>query len=148
MARYLYGDLEPFPANHDVLASLRAFITCAARCLQLVHEADELEHSLDAAAQDNLRAFEALSAYFAGMLEVIGERAMRSGAPEVVGPYANSLAETVEKMAEQARALRGNALDVNALQVTNDIRGKRDEIRRVLAEWLVGDPLPLSSLAL
>lgn len=148
MARYLYGDLEPFPASHDVLATLRTFVTCAARCLQLVDEADELEHSLDAAAQENLRAFEALSGYFAGLIEVIDERAMRSGAPEVVGPYANRLAESVEKMAEQARALRGNALDANALQVTNDIRGKRDEIRRVLAEWLVGDPLPLTSWAL
>jgi len=148
MTRYLYGDLEPFPATHDVLATLRTFVTCAARCLQLVDEADVLEHSLDAAAQDNLRAFEALSVYFAGLVEVIDERAMRSGAPEIVGPYANRLADTVEKMAEQARAARGNALDASALQVTNDIRGKRDEIRRVLAEWLVSDPLPLTSWAL
>lgn len=148
MATYLFGDLEPCPAHHDVLATLRTFVTCAARCLQLVEEADELEHSLDAAAQENLRAFEALSAYFAGLVEVIDERAMRSGAPEVVGPYANRLAETVEKMAEQARALRGNALDASALETTNEIRRKRDEIRRLLAEWLVGDPLPLTSWAL
>ena len=148
MARYLYGDLEPCPAGHDVLATLRTFVTCAARCLRLVDEADELEHSLDAAAQDNLRAFEALSAYFAGLVELVDERAMRSGAPEIVGPYANRLAETIDKMAEQARAARGNALDASALQTSNDIRTKRDEIRRVLAEWLVADPLPLTSWAL
>lgn len=148
MARvYLYGDSEPFPESHDFLATVRSFVTCASRCLRLADEADALERSLDAAAQENLRAIEALASYFNGLVELIGERAVRSGAPHIVGPYANKLIEGVESMAATARSARGSELDASALRATDDIREKRDEIRRVLAEWLGQDTLPTTSWA-
>jgi len=146
--RYLYGDSEPFPGGYDFLAALRVFVQASSKALLLAHEADELERSLGERAQDHLHAIEALQTFFSGASDLILERATRSSAPQVVGPYAGQLADTIEAMGAQARAVRAKELDGASVEVTSRIREKRTEIRKVVGEYLLGDPLPVVSWAL
>ncbi len=146
--RYLYGDSEPFPGGYDFLAALRVFVQASSKALLLAHEADELERSLGERAQDHLHAIEALQRFFSGASDLIVERATRSAAPQVVGPYASQLADTIEAMGAQARAARAKELDGASVEVTSRIREKRAEIRKVVGEYLLGDPLPVTSWAL
>lgn len=146
--RYLYGDSEPFPGGYDFLAALRVFVQASSKALALAHEADELERSLGERAQEHLHAIEAIQAFFSGASDLIVERATRSAAPQVVGPYASQLADTIEAMGAQARAARAKELDGASVEVTSRIRERRAEIRKVVGDYLLGDPLPVVSWAL
>jgi hypothetical protein len=146
--RYLYGDSEPFPGGYDFLASLRAFVQASSKALELASEADEMERSLGERAQEHLAAIEALQTFFAGASDLIVERAARSVAPQIVGPYANQIADHIDALGAQARATRAKELDGASVEVTSRIRDKRTEIRKVVGEYLLADPLPIVSWAL
>ena len=146
--RYLYGDSEPFPGGYDFLAALRVFVQASSKALQLAHDADEMERSLGDRAQEHLHAIEAIQTFFGGASDLIVERATRSSAPQIVGPYASQLAEHIEALGAQARASRAKELDGASVEVTSRIREKRAEIRKVVGEYLLGDPLPIVSWAL
>ncbi len=146
--RYLYGDSEPFPGGYDFLAALRVFVQASSKALLLAHEADELERSLGERAQEHLHAIEAIQTFFSGASDLIIERATRSSAPQIVGPYATALAEEIEALGTQARATRAKELDGASVEVTSRIRDRRAEIRKVVGEYLLGDPLPVVSWAL
>lgn len=145
---FLYGDSEPFPGGYDFLAALRKFVGASSRALTLAHEADELERTLGDRAQEHMHAIDALQAFFDGLGDVIAERAARSGAPQTVGPYASQLLDQVEVLAAKAKASRAKDLDADQVDVTSRIRERRAEIRAVLSEYLLGDPLPVLSWAL
>jgi hypothetical protein len=146
--RYLYGDSEPFPGGYDFLAALRAFVQASSKALLLAHEADELERSLGDRAQEHLHALDAITTFFSGASDLIVERATRSAAPQVVGPYASQLADQIEAMGAAARTARAKELDGASVEVTSRIREKRAEIRKVVGDYLLGDPLPVVSWAL
>lgn len=146
--RYLYGDSEPFPGGYDFLAALRVFVQASSKALVLAQEADELERSLGERAQEHLHAIEAIQSFFSGASDLIVERATRSSAPQVVGPYASQLADAIETMGAQARAARAKELDGASVEVTSRIRERRAEIRKVVGDYLLGDPLPVVSWAL
>lgn len=146
--RFLYGDSEPFPETYDFLASLRAYVSCAAQCLALEHEADLLERSLGEQAQSNLRAQAALEGYFAAMMELASERAVRSPMPAVVGPFANQLIEHIEGLSAHATKGRAEELDATTMRAMADVRQQRDEMKKALSAWLTADPLPVRSWAL
>ena len=148
MARFLYGDSEPFPGGYDFLAALQQFVTAASKSLALAHEADELERSLGDRAQAHLHAIETLQTFFGGLGDLIAERAARSGAPQIVGPYASQLLEHVEAISAGARAARGKELDGASVDVTSRIHERRGEIKKVVAAYLLSDPLPVLSWAL
>lgn len=146
--RFLYGDSQPFAGGYDFLAALRQFVTAASRALALGHEADGLESSLGDRAQEHLYAIDAIQSFFGSVSDAITERAARSGAPQIVGPYASELLERVEALAAQAKAGRARELDGASAEVTAKIRERRAEIRKVVAEYLLTDPLPVLSWAL
>lgn len=146
--RYLYGDSEPFPGGYDFLAALRVFVQASSKALLLAHEADELERSLGERAQEHLHALEAIHVFFAGAGDLIIERAARSAAPQVVGPYASQIADQIEALGAQARLARTKELDGASGEVTSRIREKRAEIRKVVSDYLLADPLPTLSWAL
>jgi len=146
--QYLFGDSEPFPEHYDFLAALKGFVSCASRTLALQYEADELERTLGDQAQYNLYALEAVQKFFNGLVDAVSERAARSAAPQAVGPYANSLIEQIEGMAEQARSMHARDIDDNQLRVTSAIRDKRAEMREVLSTYMLGGPLPVESWAI
>lgn len=147
-ARYLFGDSEPFEGGYDFLSALRLFVAASSRAIALTHEADELERNLGDRAQEHLHAIEALGAFFRGVEDAIGDRAARSGAPQMVGPYASQLLEQVEAIAARARAARAKDLDADQVDATSRIRERRAEIRKVVSDYLLGDPLPTESWAL
>jgi hypothetical protein len=147
-ARFLYGDSEPFPGGYDFLAALRQYVTAAAQALALSHEADELERSLGDRAQEHLYAIEAIQAFFTSVSDGIAERAARSGAAQIVGPYASELLEQAERISAHAKALRAKELDGTSGEVTAKIRERRAQIRSVVADYLLTDPLPVLSWAL
>lgn len=146
-ARFLYGDSEPFPGGYDFLAALRAFVTAAGKALALGHEADQLEASLGDRAQEHLYAIEALAAFFGAISDAITERAARSPAPQIVGPHASQLLEQVEALAAHAKQARAKELDGASGEVTAKIRDRRAEVRKVIADYLLTDPLPALSWA-
>jgi hypothetical protein len=135
--RFLYGDSEPFPGGYDFLAALRQFVEASSRALLMGHEADELERSLGARAQEHLHALDSLHAFFSGVGDLIAERAARSPAPQIVGP-----------ISAHAKAARSRELDGSSVDVTSRIRDTRAEARRIIAEYLLTDPLPVLSWAL
>lgn len=147
-SRFLFGDSEPFEGGYDFLAALRRFVQASSRVLSLSHEADELERTLGDRAHEHLHAIDALQAFFDGLNDAITERAARSGAPQLIGPYASQLLEQVEALAARARASRANDLDVDQVAATSRIHERRAEIRSVLADYLLADPLPVLSWAL
>lgn len=147
-SRFLYGDSEPFPETHDFLATLRAFVACASECLKLEHEADLLERSLGEQAQANLRSVAAIEGYLSNMIELASERAARSGSPATVGPFANQLIEHMEAMSTKAAQSRALELDATSSKVTAEIRQKREDLKKVLSAWMIGDPLPIRGWAL
>jgi hypothetical protein len=100
--RFLYGDSEPFPGGF-VLTTLRSFVTSSAKVLALQHEADELERSLGARAQEHTQALESITSFFQQVSDLIAERAVRSPAPQVIGPYAAQLMEFTEELEREAR---------------------------------------------
>lgn len=146
--RFLFGDSEPFPDGFDFLGALRKFVAASSRTLTLSYEADELERSLGDRAQEHLRAIEALQAFFDGLSDAITERAARSGAPQLVGPFASQLVDDVEALAEKARRSRAKDLDAEQVDAAARIRERRVEIRSVISDYLIADPLPVLSWAL
>lgn len=148
MVTYLYGDSQPFPAGYDFLAELRSFVTAAGRALSLAHEADQLEQSLGDRAQEHLHAIEALQTFFDNVTQLVSDRAARSGAPQLVGPYARELLAQVESIGTRAKQSRAHDLDADSVGVTSNIRDLRTELRGVLASWLLTDPLPTLSWAM
>ncbi len=147
-SRFLFGDSEPFDGGYDFLAALRRFVQASSRVWALSHVADELERTLGDRAHEHLHAIDALQVFFDGLNDAITERAARSGASQLVGPYASQLLEYVEALAAKARASRAKDLDVDQVAATSKIQEKRAEIRSVLAEYLLADPLPVLSWAL
>lgn len=147
-ARYLYGDSEPFPDGYDFLQDLSRFVGAASRALAISHEADELERSLGERASEHLHATEAIQAFFDAVAHGVGDRAARSGAPKVVEPYARELLAAVEAMAGRARANLTQNLDADQVGVTTRIRERRAELKSVLSEYLLTDPLPMLSWAM
>lgn len=147
-ARFLYGDSEPFPGGYDFLDALKQFVAASSKALALAHEADELERTLGDRAQEHLHALEAIQIFFNGLGDLIAERAARSGAPQIVGPYASQLLEAVDAIGASARAARAKELDGASVEVTSRIRERRSEVRKVVADYLLEDPLPVVSWAL
>ena len=113
------------------IATLRAFVSCASEVLALEHEADLTERSLGEKAQANLRAQAAIEGYFANMIELAGERAVRSAMPALVGPYANQLIEQMEAISKAAAASQGTA-DRRRRSIA-DRAGRGDMVRTAAA---------------
>ena len=147
-ARYLYGDSEPFPDGYDFLQDLRRFVSAASRALALTHEADELERSLGERAAEHLHATEAIQAFFEAVAAAVGDRAARSSAPKVIEPYARELLASIDALAGRARASLAQNLDADQVGVTTRIRERRAELKGVLSEYLLTDPLPMLSWAM
>ena len=145
---YLYGDSQPFPGGYDVLTELRLFVQASSRALVCSHEAELLEESLGERAQGHLHAIEALQGFFDSLIEVVGDRAARSGVPQLVGPYAQEILANIERVGAEARAMRAKDLDADQVDVTSQIRDRRSELRKVLSEYLLNDPLPIESWAM
>ena len=148
MARYLYGDSQPFPNGYDFLTELRQLVGAASQALALSNEAEELEHSLGDRAQEHLHAIEALQSFFDGLAEAIADRAARANASNLVMPYARELLQQVEAMSERARAGRAQNLDADQVDVTSHIRDRRTQLRSVLSAYLLTDPLVIEDWAL
>ncbi|MGE0787341.1 MAG: hypothetical protein AB7S26_16835 [Sandaracinaceae bacterium] len=148
MATYLYGDSHPFDGGFDFLTELRQFVKASSRALLLAHEADALEQSLGERAQEHLHAIEALQTFFDNLTNLISDRAARSGVPQIVGPYAREIMQAVESTGQRARAARAHDLDADQVDVTSKIGERRTELRAVLAEYLLTDPLPTTSWAI
>lgn len=146
--RFLYGDSQPFPGGYDFLAALKQYVAAAAQALALTSEADELERSLGDKAQEHLYAIEALSAFFDSIDSAIADRTARSGASQIVGPYATELLTAAEQIHARAKALRARELDGASGEVTARIRDRRGQIRAVVADYLLLDPLPVLSWAI
>lgn len=147
MATYLYGDSHPFPGGYDFLTDLRRFVQASSRALLLSHEAEALEQGLGERAQEHLHAIEALSAFFDNLTNLIADRAARSGVPQIVAPYAREIMQAVEATGQRARQARAHDLDADQVEVTSQIGERRAELRGVLADYLLKDPLPTLSWA-
>lgn len=145
---YLYGDSSPFPGGYDFLSELRSFVQAASRALLLAHEADQLEQNLGERAQEHLHAIEAAQAFFDQVTALVADRAARAPAPQLVGSYAQEILGYVENLSAQAKQARAEHLDAESVAATQAIRSRRAELRGVLAEYLLGDPLPTSAWAL
>ena len=148
MANYLYGDSHPFPDGYDFLTELRQFVKASSHALRLSHEADALEQTLGERAQEHLHAIEALAAFFDNLTQLVSDRAARSGVPHLVGPYAREILQAVESTGQRARQARAEDLDADQVEVTSKISERRAELRQVLADYLLTDPLPTLSWAL
>ena len=148
MPTYLYGDSSPFPDGYDFLADLKAFVSAASRVSLLAHQADQLEQNLGERAQEHLHAIEAMQGFFDGLTALIADRAARSGAPGLVGPHASAILEYVEQVGTAAKQARAKNLDTDSVEVTNQIRALRQELRDTLARYLLADPLPTLGWAL
>lgn len=148
MPTYLYGDSSPFPDGYDFLADLKAFVQAASRVSLLAHQADQLEENLGERAQEHLHAIEALQTFFDGLTALIADRAARSGAPGLVGPHASAILEYVDQVGVAAKKSRATHLDTDSVEVTNQIRSLRQELRDTLARYLLNDPLPTLGWAL
>ncbi len=146
--RYLFGDSSPFPDGYDFLAHLKSFVSAASRALMLAHEADLLEQNLGERAQEHLHAIEAIQVFFDGLTILIADRAARSGAPQLVGPYARELLEHIERANTDAKQSRAQHLDSDQVDATTKIRERRAELRQVLSTYLLADPLPTIDWAL
>ncbi len=147
-ARYLYGDSEPFPYGYDFLAALKRFVGSSSKALALLAEADDLERSLGERAQERLFAIDAIAGFFGGLVDVVGERAARSGAPQIVGPYANQLVEQIEVLSAHARATIAKDLDADQVDVTSRIRDRRAGVKQALADFMLAEPLAVEEWAL
>lgn len=143
--RYLYGDSENFPGGTDFLTELRQFVGAASRALALAHEADELEQSLGAKAQEHVTAVETLTAFFDGISEMISARAANWANPHLVAPYANKLLESVASLSTQARAGRTHDLDAHQVEIAGRIGECRSKVREAIEEYLIGSPIPVQS---
>lgn len=148
VSTYLYGDSHPFEGGYDFLAELKAFVQAAGEAMILAHQADELEQNLGDRAQEHLHAIEAVQTFFDNVHQLISDRAARSAAPGLVGPYANELLAQVEAMGLRAKQSRAHDLDSDSMSVTSSIRDKRTELRNVLARYLLTDPLPALAWAM
>lgn len=147
-ARYLYGDSQPFPDGYDFLTELRLFVQAASQALSLSEEADSLEYSLGERAQLHLHAVEAVQGFFEQVTELVADRAARSGAPQTVGPWARKILEHVDAVSSEAKAAFAQDLDQNQVDVTSRIRELRAQLRRVLGDYLLKDPLPVERWAI
>ncbi len=148
MPTYLYGDSSPFPAGYDFLSELKTFVRAASRALLLAHEADQLEQNLGERAQEHLHAIEAAQAFFDQVTALVADRAARAPAPQLVGGYAQEILGYVEKLSAQAKQARAEHLDAESVAATQAIGSRRAELRTVLAEYLLADPLPTEAWAL
>lgn len=148
MPTYLYGDSSPFPEGYDFLAELRLFVEAASQALRLSFEADQLEQNLGERAQTHLHAIEALQNFFSNLTTTIAHAAARSGAPQVVGPYARKILEQVEGIGDHAKKSHNANLDAESVKVTSAIGERRRELRNVIAAYLLKDPLPTESWAI
>lgn len=146
--QYLYGDSQPFPDGYDFLTELRLFVEAASQALSLSEEADSLEQSLGERAQLHLHAVDALQTFFDQVTELVADRAARSGAPQTVGPWARKLLEHVEAVSVQAKASHAKDLDHDQVDVTSHIRERRAQLRKVLGDYLLKDPLPVEHWAM
>jgi len=145
---YLYGDSHAFPDGYDFLTELRTFVTAASHALRLAHESDQLEQNLGERAQEHLYAIEAVQTFFEGVRQAIENRAVRSGVPGLISPYAKELLAQVDRLGQQAKQSKASDLDADQVGATTKIRDKRQEMREVIAAYLLGDPLPVLSWAL
>jgi hypothetical protein len=141
--RYLYGDSDVFPDGFDVLKSLRQFVDAASKTLALMGEADSLEREVGTLTQRHVVEIQALDGYFDGIVQAIAERAARSTAAEVVAPVARDLVEHVQRMAAERRDQRAKNLDSTQQEIAGRVRAIRDSMREVVAQYLLGDPLPI-----
>ncbi len=148
MPTYLYGDSSPFPNGYDFLSELKCFVQAASRALLLAHEADQLEQNLGERAQEHLHAMEAAQAFFDQVAALVADRAARAPAPQLVGTYAQEILDYVERLGAQAKQARAEHLDAESVAATQAIRNRRDELRSVLADYLLADPLPTTAWAL
>lgn len=148
MATYLYGDSQPFPDGYDFLAELRAFVAAASEALKLAHEADQLEQSLGDRAQEHLHAIEAIQSFFENVTNLVADRAARSGAPQIIGPYARQLLQQVDAIGAQAKQGRAHDLDADSMNVTSSIHELRATLRSVLSKYLLTDPFTTLSWAM
>lgn len=146
--RYLYGDSEDFPGGTDFLAELRQFVAAASKALALGHEADELEVSLGARAQESVAAMDTLQSFFDGISATISERAALWAAPQIVAPHAQKLLDHVASLAEQARSGYTRDLDAAQVDVAARIAECRTKARDAIADYLLHAPLPVSSWAI
>ena len=145
---YLYGDSQPFPDGYDFLAELRSFVAAASQALQLAYEADELEESLGDRAQEHLHAIEAIQSFFDNVTNLVADRAARTGAPQVIGPYARELLGQVDAIGARAKQSRAHDLDADSVQVTSSIHERRSNLRSVLSTYLLTDPFRTLSWAM
>jgi hypothetical protein len=145
---YLYGDSSPFADGYDFLRELRSFVEAASQALLLSYEADQLEQNLGERAQEHLHAVEAIQNFFENLTTTIAHSAARSGAPQLIGPYARQILEQVETIGTHARQSRNANLDQESMNVTQEIGQRRNQLRQVLQAFLLADPLPTHSWAL
>lgn len=148
MPAFLYGDSQPFPEGYDFLADLRAFVAAASSALKLSAEADALEESLGDRAQEHLHAIEAIQVFFENVTNLISDRAARSGAPQIIAPYARELLEQVEAIGARAKQARAHDLDADSVRVTSSIHEHRTTLRSVVSSYLLTDPFKTLSWAM
>jgi len=116
--------------------------------MELAIEADQLEQNLGERAQEHLHATESLQKFFEQARGQVADRAVRSSAGQLVAPYGTRILEFIDTMAGEAKQSQIENMDAETVEVTNQIRERRMELRTVLSNYLLADPLPTLDWAL
>jgi hypothetical protein len=141
--RFLYGDSVPFPLEYDFLATLEAFVSCAARVVGLEAELTRAQAAAAEISQDRLRRFDELEAFHQGVMRAIEEPTTPRGHVATLLPeYIRQLSSCATRAVQEAQRGATEQSDRERAQLAEENRRRRQEMRVSLETFLRQVQLP------
>src|SRR5688500_15392286 len=130
--RYLYGDSEPFPGDHDFLATLRSFVKNAGRAALVHSEIQAMERVLEEQAATREKDVAEITRFFEDLTKTIESRLDASTNRALVEPYAREIIEHTTRLGETTRARASGAIEEEQARIAREVSTKTAEMRQCL----------------
>src|SRR5262245_25212825 len=127
--RYLYADSEPFPLDYDFLGTLKAFVTCAARCLEAATAIEREEAEIFTKEGAATRRISALASFREALDAAVDAAVLKSPEPDVARDVAANVKEYAGRAVELANAEGERALGEARSAVSSRVVTHRNAIR-------------------
>jgi hypothetical protein len=140
--RYLYGDSAPFPLQYNFLQTLDAFLTSAARAVELEAQARQVQLQANEAATVRMRNVEGLERFHQVVMRALRDSSSRSMEGLMVD-YARQLSDHASRIVETARGQMQSANDADLGQIRAENDRRRADIRAATEAFFRVSRLPI-----
>jgi hypothetical protein len=140
--RYLYGDSANFPLQYNFLQTLDAFLTSAARAVELEAQARHMHVQANEAATVRMRNVEGLERFHQVVMRALRDSSSRSMEGLMVD-YARQLADHAGRIVDTARGQMQSANDSDLGQIRGENDRRRAEIRAATEAFFRVSRLPI-----